>query len=95
VHGLQGAGEGGQLAGEDVARGAAALGVVVGDLDEDLVEGLDDFFELLCEGWLDYLAWAFRGEDQWDDGLSTTLWSGLLSIGAMVSGSARQRTFLY
>ena len=42
---------GGQVLGEGVAGWAGAGGVVVGDLDEDLVEVLDDVFDVLCLEW--------------------------------------------
>ncbi len=40
----------GQVLGEGVAGWAGAGGVVVGDLYEDLVEVLDDVFDVLCLG---------------------------------------------
>ena len=45
---VEGGGGGGQVLGEGVAGWAGACGVVVGDLDEDLVEVLDDVFDVLC-----------------------------------------------
>ena len=54
--------------GEGVAGWAGACGVVVGDLDEDLVEVLDDVFDVLCfcdgelvGGWFGWAGRVWRG----------------------------------